>query len=168
MTPLVGRMLLGALAGFAATLPMTGAMRRMHEHLPRRERYPLPPREIVEDLPDLGLRPSTATLLHHFLYGAAAGSVLAAASTRRDAAAGGVFGLAVWAASYLGWIPAMGILRFGARHPARRNGLMLAAHLVWGACLAAGLRELETARGESFAHATALHPSLEDRREDRT
>lgn len=167
MTPLAGRMLLGALAGFAATLPMTGAMRRLHERLPRHERYPLPPREITEALPHLGLRPSTATLLHHFLYGAVAGSVLAAASGRRDAATGGAFGVAVWAASYLGWIPAMGILRFGARHPARRNGLMLAAHLVWGASLTAGLRELEAVRHESFAHSTAAHPRLEDRPEER-
>lgn len=67
------RLVLGALAGVAATLPMTMAMRRLHGRLPDEERYPLPPREISADLPHLGLTAPTATLLHHFAYGGAAG-----------------------------------------------------------------------------------------------
>jgi hypothetical protein len=160
------KMLLGALAGFAATLPMTCAMRRMHERLPVRELYPLPPRELAEDLPRFGLRTSTATLLHHFLYGAGAGSALAALSARRDAGTGAVFGVGIWVASYLGWIPAIGILRPGTDHPVRRNGLMLVAHLVWGACLAFGLRELELAQTKSFARSTSAYPHLKDRSEE--
>jgi len=38
----------GALAGFIATIPMTLAMKVLHAQLPREERYPLPPRLIVE------------------------------------------------------------------------------------------------------------------------
>jgi hypothetical protein len=159
-------MVLGALAGFAATLPMTCAMRRMHERLPLRERYPLPPRELSENLPGLGLRRSTATLLYHFLYGAGAGGALAALSDRRDAGTGAVFGVGVWMASYLGWIPTAGMLRFGTSHPVRRNGLMLVAHLVWGACLAIGLRELELAETTSFARSTSANPRLKDRSEE--
>jgi hypothetical protein len=166
MSALAGRMLMGALAGFAATLPMTCAMRRMHERLPLQERYPLPPRELSEDLPSFGMRTSIATLLHHFLYGAGAGGTFAVLSGRRDAATGAVFGVAVWMASYLGWIPAAGMLRSGTGHPARRNGLMLISHLVWGASLAVGLRELELAEAKSFARSTSANPQLKDRSEE--
>lgn len=161
-----GRIVLGAIAGFAATLPMTMAMRRLHRALPRQERYPLPPREISEDMPKLGLPASSATLLHHFLYGGATGALFATLFRRRDVASGATYGIAVWTASYLGWIPAAGILEFGTRHPFRRNALMLAAHLVWGACLAVGLAELEEAESDSFSLSDSPHPKLEDRVED--
>jgi hypothetical protein len=140
----------GALAGAFATLPMTAAMRRLHRHLPPGERHPLPPREIVETVaraarlpPALGGR--DATLLAHFGYGALAGALFAEATARRSLAAGAGFGLAVWAASYLGWIPAARILAPATRHDPRRNALMLAVHVVWGAALVAGLAELEAA-----------------------
>ena len=45
------------------------------------------------------------------------------------------FGLAVWGGSYLGWIPALGILRPANRHPPRRTSLMIASHMVWGGAL---------------------------------
>ncbi|MCA1636528.1 MAG: hypothetical protein LC802_23280 [Acidobacteria bacterium] len=45
--------------------------------------------------------------------------------------------MAVWAGSYLGWLPAAGILRPATEHPPRRTALMIAAHVVWG--VAAGL-----------------------------
>ncbi|MBS7700097.1 MULTISPECIES: hypothetical protein [unclassified Chelatococcus] len=166
MNALAEKMLLGALAGFAATLPMTSAMSRMHRRLPPQERYPLPPRELSENLPNFGMRISTTTLLHHFLYGAASGALFAVVSRRRNAAAGGIYGAAVWTASYLGWIPASGILRIATRHPSRRNRLMLAAHLVWGASLAIGLRELERAELASFSRTTAPNGHLEDRKDE--
>lgn len=166
MSGQVEKLLLGALAGFAATLPMTMAMRRLHQRLPSAEQYPLPPREIAEDLPSLGMDRPAAAMLHHFLYGAAAGGAFGLASRRRDPGSGAVFGIAVWIGSYLGWIPAARILRFGTRHPARRNGLMLASHLVWGACLAAGLRELELARQDGFTRSGGADGRLKDRPEE--
>lgn len=48
MSRAVEGMLLGALSGLVATLPMTAAMSRLHQELPRSERYPLPPRELAE------------------------------------------------------------------------------------------------------------------------
>lgn len=160
---LSGRILLGAIAGFVATFPMTAAMRRLHRALPDRQRYPLPPREIAEDLPSLGATPSSATLLHHFLYGGATGALFAALFPRAGVALGAAYGIAVWVGSYLGWIPATGILRRGTSHPLRRNGLMLAAHVVWGACLAAGRAELEKAECDSFSLSASPNPRLEDR-----
>ncbi|KRE21687.1 hypothetical protein ASE66_27945 [Bosea sp. Root483D1] len=160
---LSGRILLGVIAGFVATFPMTAAMRRMHRTLPDRQRYPLPPREIAEDLPSLGAAPSSATLLYHFLYGGAAGALFAALIPRRGVASGAAYGIAVWAGSYLGCIPATGFLRFGTRHPLRRNGLMLAAHVVWGACLAVGRDELEKAERDGFSLSASRNPRLADR-----
>ncbi|HZP56978.1 MAG TPA: hypothetical protein VFC53_05425 [Dehalococcoidia bacterium] len=36
------------------------------------------------------------------------------------------------AASYLGWLPATGVLPPPTQHPWRRNALMIFAHAVWG------------------------------------
>ena len=98
----------GGLAGAFATLPMTAAMRRLHERLPPGERHPLPPRELVEaagsGLP-AALTGRDATMLAHFGYGALAGALFAGLFRSRSLPAGVGFGLAVWGASYLGWIP---------------------------------------------------------------
>jgi hypothetical protein len=157
--------ILGALSGFAATLPMTATMSRLHLALPSVERYPLPPRELAEDLPSLAVGTATATLVYHFLYGAAAGALFGGFSRRRDIPAGAAYGIAVWIASYLGWIPASRRLNAATRHPARRNGLMLMAHLVWGAALTVGLRELERSRAASFSRSTNTEKRLKDRPE---
>jgi uncharacterized membrane protein YagU involved in acid resistance len=160
MTPREGlnRVVVGAVAGLLATAAMTTAMRLLHRRLPAPERYPLPPREIVERvIPDAcGRGPSEtvrrdATLLVHFGYGAATGALYAAAGGSRSLLAGAAYGVAVWAASYLGHLPALGILEPAVRHPPRRNALMIAVHLVWGATLAANLRDLEAAEREIFS-----------------
>ena len=154
----IDRVLLGALAGIVGTAAMTSAMRLLHRRLPPSERYPLPPREIMERLiPDAGrtARSETgrqqATLVAHFGYGAAAGALYAAAGGGRGPLAGAAYGVAVWGASYLGHLPALGILEPAVRHPLRRNALMIAVHLVWGATMAASLRELEAAETEIFS-----------------
>ena len=53
-----------------------------------------------------------------------------------DVGKGIAFGLGVWTASYLGLLPALGILKPATQHPLRRNLLMIGAHVVWGASLA--------------------------------
>jgi uncharacterized membrane protein YagU involved in acid resistance len=150
----MNRILLGALAGLAATAPMTLAMKLMHEQLPREERYPLPPRQVTEGIAEkagvneqLGEEErEAATWVSHFAYGAACGALYGALSgeglDEHPVVAGAGFGAAVWAASYLGWLPAAGILSPATEHPARRNALMIAAHLVWGATAAAALAGL--------------------------
>jgi uncharacterized membrane protein YagU involved in acid resistance len=64
---------------------------------------------------------------------------------------GAVGGLGIWLGSYLGWIPAASILKPATDHPRRRNLLMLAAHVVWGAATAAAMRELVAARETTLA-----------------
>lgn len=143
----------GALAGLAATMAMTAAMRRMHRHLPAEEQYPLPPREIVDRISDPGseVAARTATMLSHFGFGAGAGALFALPSVNR--LGGARYGLAVWAASYLGWLPALGILTPATDHPLRRNVLMVGAHIVWGLVLQRSLDELEAAADQAFGRA---------------
>lgn len=145
------RIVFGALAGLSATMAMTAAMRRFNGWLDAGHHYPLPPREIIESI-GAGRsdeRRRAITMAAHFAYGALAGIVFTLPPVRR---LGGTFyGIGVWAASYLGWIPSARILEGAEHHPAQRNLLMLAAHLVWGSALASGLRELERSADEIFA-----------------
>lgn len=141
-------LLLGALAGLVATGAMTAVMWRLHKRLPADERYPLPPREIAEQLlPDhADQRLRDETMLLHFAYGAATGAIVGIAKRSPSIPQGAAAGAAIWAASYFGWVPAFGILTPAGNHPVRRNALMITAHLVWGAAVALTLRELRGAR----------------------
>lgn len=145
---LLSRLLMGGLAGLAGTVAMTAAMNRLHPRLPRSERYPLPPREITARLlrPSSDERTKDIAIGAHHAYGAAAGALLAAARPRLTTRFGLPAGVAVWGASYFGWIPALGVLRPASQHPAARNALMIAVHLVWGAATAVSYRELVAAR----------------------
>ncbi len=141
--PLGRRVLEGALSGLIATAPMSVLMLVGYRVLPRSEQYELPPRRITERLvsrshptrrvPSEAV--SVATLVGHFGYGAASGAAYGALTPRPQEVSslrGAGFGLAVWAGSYFGWLPAAKILPAPTRKPAGRNVLMVAAHLVWG------------------------------------
>lgn len=133
-------------SGLAATLPMSAVMLGLHRALPDERHRALPPHVVTmglvapTGLPErLGPRGRQAlTTAGHFGYGAAAGSLYALwqrAVPGPPAATGALFGLAVWAGSYLGWIPSLGLMRPATRQPWGRNATMIAAHLVWGAVL---------------------------------
>jgi uncharacterized membrane protein YagU involved in acid resistance len=146
------RLVIGAIAGFVGTMAMTAAMRRLHRRLPPKERYPLTPREIVDSgakqagVPLRGEAAKDVSAVAHFAYGAVTGAMLAAMNPDPKKKTGAVYGAAVWLASYMGWIPAVGILKPATRHPPRRNVLMIGVHLIWGAATAAAIRELRLAR----------------------
>lgn len=139
----MNRYLAGAIGGLLATIPMTIAMEALFRRLPREEQYPLPPREITQDLmlkagQDHYLNEELRTelsLLSHFAYGAFAGSLYPLALKRVSSPLllGSGYGVAIWAGSYFGWIPALKILAPPNRHPARRRKLMIGVHLIWGA-----------------------------------
>lgn len=160
----------GLVSGLIATAPMTAAMELLHRRLPPHERHPLPPRQITQrltrkvgveqELDEPGHR--ALTLVSHFGYGGAAGGVYALLADRvlprpgrgdaippvaRGAVQGAGYGVLVWAASYLGLLPAAGLMAPATRHPARRNALMIVAHLIWGATLGA-LVEVFRGRGK--------------------
>lgn len=145
------RLVIGAIAGFVATMAMTAAMRRLHRQLPAKERYPLTPREITDSIfdPPPAVSPDL-TLALHFAYGAGCGALLAAADPKVGRLGGALAGGAVWLTSYMGWIPAFDVLKPATSHPLRRNAVMLAAHFAWGWSTAEGIRELGAARETIF------------------
>jgi uncharacterized membrane protein YagU involved in acid resistance len=142
------RLLIGGIAGIVGTMAMTSAMRRLHQKLPPDESYPLTPREIVDSTArqaDVELSSAMAkdiTTAAHFAYGAACGSLVGALDPRMRPGSGALAGVAIWLGSYMGWIPAVGILNPATDHPAQRNALMIGVHLVWGAATAIAMREL--------------------------
>ena len=144
----MANVLTGAGAGLLATVPMTIVMEALHAGLPGETPRPLPPREVAEAAAvkagvsrQLSERDIQAlTLAGHFGYGALCGAAFGLVAPERPGAAAGagmLFGLGVWAGSYLGWLPATGLRQPPRYDPVARSGLMIAAHLVWG--LSAGL-----------------------------
>ena len=140
----MNRFAAGAVAGVAGTVAMTAAMRALFQALPERECYPLPPRLITDRVfGSTGLTRAMGepevrdlALAAHYGYGAATGALYPVVAERiggSPVVTGIGYGLAVWVASYMGWIPAVRILTPATRHPPQRTGLMLAAHVVWGA-----------------------------------
>jgi hypothetical protein len=144
-----GRLIGGAAAGLGATLLMSLVMGLGKKMLPSWQRYPLPPRLITVDLASrAGLEEavdeepeaSAATTAGHLGYGALGGAVYAAAADGVGLPAlvkGLLFGLIFWTVSYMGWLPAAGVLSPPTEHPRERTLLMVLAHLVYG--LATGL-----------------------------
>lgn len=153
---LQSRLLIGGIAGLVGTLAMTAAMHRLHRKLPQKERYPLTPREIIDAGagnigPGLkGEAAKDVTTAAHFAYGAVTGAAIGALDPKIGPKTGAAAGVAVWLASYMGWIPAVGLLKPATRHPARRNLLMIGVHLVWGASTALAMKELRVARETIF------------------
>jgi uncharacterized membrane protein YagU involved in acid resistance len=147
------KLLQGAIAGFVATAPMSLSMLIGWRLLPKREKYHLPPRQITEEITErMGIADRLnetelvgLTVFSHFGYGAFFGWLYALFEHRipfHSSLKGALAGVALWMASYLGWLPAMGILRPATRHPWRRNLLMIVAHVVWGVTLGELVRKL--------------------------
>jgi uncharacterized membrane protein YagU involved in acid resistance len=141
-------LLQGALAGFVATLPMTLFMLAMHQLLPKWQQYALPPEKITDEMAERADvkkhmdKPQRvgAALVAHFGYGTTMGVIYSMTVRRLPLPAvpkGILWGLIVWVGSYFGISPALGIAESGYSEPWRRNLLMIAAHVVWGASLGA-------------------------------
>jgi hypothetical protein len=141
---LVSRVVQGAAAGVLATAAMSGVMLAARRAGLMRK---MPPERITEKLLDaLGLGRSereenAAATAAHFGFGAAAGAPFALVRPpvvrRHPVLSGLLYGTLVWAASYGGWIPALGILPPPERDRKRRQAAMVAAHLVYGGVLGA-------------------------------
>jgi hypothetical protein len=136
----------GGCAGLIATAPMTVVMEAVFRRLPQEQRYPLPPAQITDKVIERGTlgrrldqpKHTVLTLAAHFGYGAAAGAVCGPLTRRiplPHPISGLLVGSTLYAGSYLGWIPAVGILRPATGWPKHRAALMFVAHLVWGATL---------------------------------
>ena len=136
----------GAAAGLVATAPMTAVMDGIRRVLPWHEQDPIPPRQITARAADAaGVghvltegEKDAAAAAAHFAFGASAGAVygLLAPHLPVGPVAGGVgYGLAVWAGSYLGWLPATGLYKQPEHEPAGRHASIVLSHVVWGATL---------------------------------
>ncbi len=102
-----------------------------------------PPKRIARAvLPGQRHRPKTgegvAGALAHFGFGVTAGSLYGTLSRghRLPVAAGAGYALAIWASSYQGWVPKLGILPPASRDRPGRQAVMVAGHLVYGVTLA--------------------------------
>jgi uncharacterized membrane protein YagU involved in acid resistance len=137
---------------------MTTSLFKFHKSLPQSERSPLPPalltESILNQLPaKTSLSPQhlsteaqmEATMASHFAYGATTGvlySLIAPKLPGTPLVKGVTYGLGVWGASYLGWIPAFGLKPQAPKMTASRNAMMILAHVVWGATLGYNENEL--------------------------
>jgi hypothetical protein len=157
----------GALAGLSATWPMTAAMLGLRDRLPREWLFALPPRKISMRVAEKagalahlgGKARNRFTWMSHFGFGAGAGGLFALLPGRHRRLyplAGPAYGMAVWAAAYLGLMPALGLHPSALRDRESRNGLMVASHLVWGVCLGAIYGLLRAKGGDAEAHVSKL------------
>lgn len=146
MPDLLTRTAAGAAAGFAATGPMTLVLAAARAALPAPDQYSLPPRIVTERAAqDVGVadrmtepEKKAATTAAHFGFGTAAGAAFGALARHLpfDPVANGVaYGLAVWAGSYLGWLPAVGLHPPPHQESAGRTAMNIGAHVAWGAVL---------------------------------
>lgn len=134
----------GGLAGAAATVAMTGWMAAGQLTGPHGEQ---PPKRLVRRLARrVGLparRHGTATRLAtaaaHLGFGTSCGALYATAVRRSTVARGVAFGLAVWAVSYAGWVPALDLMPPPHGDNPRRAWTIATAHVVYGAALGAAL-----------------------------
>jgi hypothetical protein len=133
---------LGALVGLAATLPMSAVM-LLADRLGLMEKHP--PERIVErgsqatgTPTDEGQQNALATVAH-LGFGAAGGAAFGVlahlARPRAPSAVALPWALAIWAGSYFGWIPALGILPPPDKDAPGRASTMFIAHLVYGLSL---------------------------------
>ncbi len=149
----------GAVAGLAATVPMTAVIGV--GNAAGFLRTP-PPVEITENLaeqageaPDLGSPAfQVGWLSAHLGYGAACGAVYALMRPllpRSDITAGLLFGGAVWSISYMTLMPALHLYPEPQADSRWRQAVMIAAHAVFGTALAAIDRRLRERAGSDWS-----------------
>ncbi|MEN3308350.1 MAG: putative rane protein [Micromonosporaceae bacterium] len=151
------RTAIGAVAGAAATVPMTAWM--LGGQALTRHGELAPKRLVRRSARRAGLRarrggPGTAlaTTAAHLGFGAACGALYGAVVLRSSPARGAGFGIGVWAASYTGWIPALGLLPPPHRDHPGRALTMLTAHLIYGAGLGAATAAYDRSPAAGHAH----------------
>ena len=148
----------GAVAGLAATVPMTAVIGagRAAGFL----RTP-PPVEITENLAEqVGEDPDRRSpafqvgwLSAHVGYGAACGAVYALMRPllpRSDVAAGLLFGGAVWSISYMSVMPSLNLYPAAKDDSRWRQAVMIAAHAVFGTSLASIDSQLREREGDEL------------------
>jgi hypothetical protein len=141
--------LIGAAAGAGGGAAATGVMSAVLAVSSARGWLGTPPPALIVEKATPPMSPAataTATAVSHVAYGVGAGAVYGFLGGHRRQPAvvallsGVGFGLAVWAASYEGWVPAAGIMPPAHRDRPGRSATMLVAHVVYGAVLGLSTR----------------------------
>ena len=129
----------GAAAGAVATVAMSGVMLAL-----RRPMGEQPPDAITTSAAHaVGADPTerqadAMAVAAHLGFGAGTGALYALGPRVGPPVLRGVLtGLALWAVSYQGWIPALGILPKASEDRPARPAVMVLAHVVYGAVLGA-------------------------------
>ena len=97
--------------------------------------------------------------LAHLGFGAPLGAFHDAVLPKRSSSAllrGTLYGAAVWAINYAGWLPAAGIMPSPSADRRYRPTAMLAAHIVFGCTLAGLAAYRERAEGAPLRRAVSL------------
>lgn len=125
-----GFMALARIAGVLGEPPPMKLTRRLARHVG------LPEPEGAELI--------AASAFAHIGFGALTGIVYTALPFRRHHGrrTGAAFGAMVWALSYAGWIPRLGLMRPPSRDRPGRPTAMIAAHIVYGLTMTTVLRRL--------------------------
>jgi uncharacterized membrane protein YagU involved in acid resistance len=147
-TPFFKRMTAGLSGGMIATLPMTLWMVGANKAIPTDHPDPLPPEQITTNLAEkmdvadamTKRQKEGLSLVNHFAYGAVIATPLALlfapkGKPGRLISLGVGYGFLVWLANYLGLMPAVRLYPSAKDEPQRMNGIMIIAHLIWGAAL---------------------------------
>lgn len=141
---MIRNLLRGAAAGATATTAMSTVMLAGDKLGLMRDQ---PPKRVVRGLlpghprtPKPGEK--TLAAVSHLSFGSGAGALLGAVTRGGGVPApvGAAYGLAIWLASYQGWVPAIGALPPAHRDDRGRQVVMIAAHVVYGVVLARTLR----------------------------
>lgn len=145
----IGRGALGGLAG-TAVMSATMAVDRLLGWMTGE----VPPRKIARRAEEAagiaqhltGPAFEASWIVQHFAYGAAAGVGYELLRSRlrmpEPVPAGPVYGAALFAVSYGGWVPAAGLYPPPWEDRPERYGMTLVHHLVYGTALAAACRRL--------------------------
>lgn len=130
-------LLRGALAGTAATVPMSAVMLALRKHMGEQ-----PPDVIATQAAQaVGAEPTETEAdamasAAHLAFGAAGGAAYALLPKVGPPALRGVaVGLAIWASAYQGWVPALRIMPAASDDQPKRPLIMIGAHVVYGAVL---------------------------------
>jgi hypothetical protein len=148
----------GALAGVAGTAVMTMMMRKVApkvipEEMRPDEFIPKKPVEWAEE--QLG-HPNALTedqemkvaMGAHFTYGSSNGALYGLLRSQMDGLPaplmGAIFGVGLWAVSFEGWMPALGIMEAPTEKSPKKVPMPIMAHILYGATTALAYEALES------------------------
>ena len=143
-------LLRGALAGAVATVPMSAVMLALRKQMGEQ-----PPDVITTKAAHaVGANPTedeadALASVAHVAFGAAGGVAYALLPAWGPPPLRGVLtGLAIWVSAYQGWVPALRIMPKASEDQPKRPGVMIGAHVVYGAVLGVLEKELRERYGD--------------------